>query len=294
MKNIVHIYGGLGNQMFQFAFYTYLLKQNPDTYINTGYFSNRRVKAEHDSKYLLALVFPKIEVNPVDDWKSKTMYSDAFLWMLLRRARKLLYRKNEIIKTFRLIEHYDPEVPPTKAAVNHYRAYWQEYRFVQKVEPELRYFFEFDLNKAGSRNLDCIKKMNDCNSVSIHVRRGDYLRHREIYGNICTRLYYSEAIRIINGQVDDPHFFVFSDDIEWCRQEFKSLSKVNFVDWNVLHAYFDMRLMAQCKHNIIANSSFSWWAAWLNENEGKIIIMPKKWNKYITSDILAIHNWIQC
>lgn len=293
MKNIVHIYGGLGNQMFQFAFYRFLLKQNPDTYINTGYFSNRRTRVEHGRKYLLSLVFPRIEVDSVEDWKSKTMYSDAFHWMLLRRARKLLCRKNEITKTFRLIEQYNPEVPPAKAAANHYRGYWQEYRFAQQAETELRYFFEFDLDKAGSRNLDCMKIMNDCNSVSIHVRRGDYLLHPEIYGNICTPLYYSDAIKTINEKVVDPHFFIFSDDIEWCKKEFRNLSKVSFVDWNIQHAHYDMCLMSHCKHNIIANSAFSWWSAWLNEHEGKHVIMPKRWNKYKASDMLANSKWIQ-
>ena len=97
-------------------------------------------------------------------------------------------------------------------------------------------------------------------------------------GFICSIDYYRKAIKIINSKIDDPVYFVFSDDIDWCKQNLKIKHRVYFIDWNKgRDSYKDMVLMSKCKHNIIANSSFSWWGAWLNNNPQKLVIAPNEW-----------------
>jgi hypothetical protein len=120
------------------------------------------------------------------------------------------------------------------------------------------------------------KKILNFNSVSIHVRRGDYVNNK-IY-DVCTMAYYEKAMKAIRERTADPHFYIFSDDIHWCMNQFHD-PYCTFVDVQQSREdpLNDMRLMSLCKHNIIANSSFSWWAAWLNNNSQKIVICPYIW-----------------
>ena len=100
----------------------------------------------------------------------------------------------------------------------------------------------------------------------------------KIYGNIATPKYYKESIKLIEEKIENPTFFVFSNDMEWVKENIQINSRVFYVDINSGDdSYKDMQLMSKCKHNIIANSSFSWWGAWLNENKNKIVVAPKKW-----------------
>lgn len=116
------------------------------------------------------------------------------------------------------------------------------------------------------------------NSVSVHIRRGDYLlrKHSKIHG-LCSLEYYLQAIQFIKSKSKDPVFYFFSDDIPWARENFCNPS-YKFVDCNSgSNSCLDLYLMSQCKHNIIANSTFSWWGAWLNRNKEKIVVAPSVW-----------------
>ena len=124
-----------------------------------------------------------------------------------------------------------------------------------------------------------LDKILETNSVSLHIRRGDYVSLdyvNKIHG-VCALDYYKRAIEYITKRVNPPHFFLFSDDIDWVVENLKMEHPFTVVDINKGKGWLDMNLMKQCKHNIIANSSFSWWGAWLNENPQKIIIAPEKW-----------------
>ena len=119
--------------------------------------------------------------------------------------------------------------------------------------------------------------IHETNSVSLHVRRGDYVKLQHIHG-LCDLDYYAHAIRFITEHLTNPHFFIFSDDIQWVTNNLKIGFSHTFVDINHGHdSAWDMWLMANCKHNIIANSSFSWWGAWLNQNPNKIVVAPAQW-----------------
>jgi hypothetical protein len=132
--------------------------------------------------------------------------------------------------------------------------------------------------------------------VSLHIRRGDYVsndRARKHHG-LCSLEYYQEAVERITGKVKNPLFFVFSDDIAWAKQNLK-LDNATFVSNPEIRDYEELLLMSQCRHNIIANSTFSWWAAYLNKNAKKMVIAPKQWNVKSASDTLDIlpSSWIQ-
>ncbi len=129
--------------------------------------------------------------------------------------------------------------------------------------------------------------------MSIHIRRGDFLNNER--HNTDKNSYYKEAIELIENKVENPVFFVFSDDMDWVKTNLNAKHETNFIDFNdALTNFEDMKLMSACKHNIIANSSFSWWAAWLNRNENKIVIAPKKWlnDDSNTNDIIP-ETWIK-
>lgn len=282
-KNVVHVFGGLGNQMFQYAFFIHLSNQGLNASINTGYFNNRSERLKHGSEFLLPSVFKRIKNNTDDDWMSKTMYSNTLLWTVIRRLRKIYFRKQNVLDTFPLIksQHFDKAF--SNLGVKHYRDYWQSVEYISNNENKIRSTFEFNTHKLGTENQAFIKQIERSNSVSIHVRRGDYLLHNDIYGSVCTEDYYANALNLINEKVANPHFYVFSDDVTWCRKFFTKLENVTYVDLNSKSSHFDMYLMSKCKHNIIANSSFSWWGAWLNNNPNKMVILPQQWTNTRTS-----------
>jgi hypothetical protein len=119
--------------------------------------------------------------------------------------------------------------------------------------------------------------MKSCASVSLHVRRGDYAGN-SIFGS-ASQEYYKKGVDYIRQHVDNPHFFIFSDEIEWCRKNL-SIDKATFIDWNKKDdSYKDLWLMSNCKNHVMANSTFSWWGAWLDNNPVKIVTAPKQWFK---------------
>ena len=131
--------------------------------------------------------------------------------------------------------------------------------------------------KLNNANQEIGSLIRSSKSVSIHVRRGDYLTSK-IYCNLGESEYYNNAIKYISKKDDNLQFLIFSDDSEWCKKNLKLPSNSIFVDWNrKSDSYIDMQLISMCKYNIIANSSFSWWGAWLNSNNDKIVIAPNNW-----------------
>lgn len=174
--------------------------------------------------------------------------------------------------------------------------YFQTEKYFIDFVDEIRKDFEFII-KPSKKNKEIIKKINNSYSVSLHIRRWDYITNSNAnnFHWTCDLKYYKEAINIINDKIKNPIFFLFSDDIEWVKENLKLNNEAYYIDWNNADTnYEDMRLMSLCKHNIIANSSFSWWGAWLNKNKEKIVIAPKKWfNKNINYSDVVPNNWLK-
>lgn len=165
--------------------------------------------------------------------------------------------------------------------------YWQDQKYFTEVENQIRKDFRF-INPLKGKNKKLLESIINSNSISIHIRRGDYNnveKNKKSIGT-CSPTYYKKAILHIKKFVDNPHFYIFSDDQCWTKNNIK-ISGATHIDWNEgNNSYKDMQLMSNCKHNIVANSSFSWWAAWLNTNPNKIVIAPKKW--FESSDIQKV------
>ncbi|MFW5983550.1 MAG: alpha-1,2-fucosyltransferase [bacterium] len=160
--------------------------------------------------------------------------------------------------------------------------FWQSELYFKDFESIIRQDFEFNtfLNSKNQSNLNQIKKCQ-C-PVSVHIRRGDYI-HSSHYSKIHITLnstFYNKATSFMEKKIANPTYFVFSDDIEWAKKNLSFKHPTIFIDNNNNENSFeDMRLMSNCKHHIIANSTFSWWGAWLNSSKEKIVIAPQKWFK---------------
>lgn len=137
-----------------------------------------------------------------------------------------------------------------------------------------------------------IEKIIGTDSVSLHVRRSDYIG--SYFAGICTLEYYAKTVEYMRKHIQKSIFFVFSDDIPWCKEHLNLADNVYFIDWNKgKDSYKDLILMSNCKHNIIANSSFSWWGARLNNNPTKIVIAPHKWHQNLDYKDIIPSDWIK-
>jgi len=173
---------------------------------------------------------------------------------------------------------FDPDLLKCRSPV-YLEGYWQSYKYFEKFEEHIR--LELTANQPlQGKNLQLAQCIDDQNSVSVHVRRGDYISNpvaNRVHGFVGLS-YYEVALACISQEIDFPHFFVFSDDPLWAKNNLKFPGGVTFVEHNVGQAAFeDMRLMSQCKHHVMANSSFSWWAAWLDWTPNKKVFYPANW-----------------
>ena len=266
--HIVKLSGGLGNQMFQYALYRRLQSQG------------RTVKMDDFTEYAADNTRPKQLQTAFGITYERctreelTDLTDAYMNPGARVRRKILGRqtKSYMEKQF----HFDEAVLEQESA--YYEGCWQTEKYFKEIEAELRKSFQFqcEIPKATRQFLSQIEATN---AVSIHIRRGDYLNSevQEVYGNICTDAYYRKATSRMAELVENPTYYIFTNDRDWAKEQ---MQEENFVliDCNdESTGYLDMLLMSKCQHHIIANSSFSWWGAWLNANPDKIIIAPSKW-----------------
>ncbi|MFC5772412.1 alpha-1,2-fucosyltransferase [Ectobacillus antri] len=270
---IVHISSGLGNQMFQYALYKKLSLIQDNVFLDT--ITSYQLYPNQHNGYELEKVFT---IKPRHASKELTYnLSDLDNSVTSRIRRKLIGSKKSMY-----IEHKEFEYDPNLFYQEniYIKGYWQNYDYFKDIENELKNDFTFQ-RALDEKNNNLAIKINNENSISIHVRRGDYYLNRknqEKFGDIANLEYYSKAISYIKERIDNPKFYIFSDNVEWVKQNLNSLEEAVYIDYNVGNdSYKDMQLMSLCKHNIIANSSFSWWGAFLNKNMEKIVIAPGKW-----------------
>ena len=174
------------------------------------------------------------------------------------------------------------------------QGYWQDVKYFQDVLPELRreYTFREKLPESHSDICDAIRKNN---SVCVVFRRGDYVGHPIL--DILGMDYYEKGLKIMSEKVEDPVYYVFSDDIPWCQTNFRPEGEtVVFVDQKYTgpKAQYYLMLMKECKHHIIPNSTYPWWGAWLCENRSKVVVAPKRWHNGQTSERneILMDDWI--
>ncbi|MGN0002419.1 MAG: alpha-1,2-fucosyltransferase [Sphingobacterium composti] len=276
---IVKIHAGLGNQMFQYALVQALQKFGHKVKID---FSEFEVYNIHNG-YELGRAF-NIHMTHITKMEQKLFYG---------RRQRIGYRLLRfLLNTNNAFYIEKPEFSFSEDTLKNQKhaylsGYWQHHSYVDLVEDELRTNFIFSPT-TGQRNqeLEAILQ-NTPNTVSIHVRRGDYLQHPTLNG-ICDKAFYERAIAHINSHIEGPIYVFFSNDIPWCKENFNFPNAI-FVDWNTgENSFRDMQMMSLCHHHIISNSSFSWWAAWLNTKSDKMVIAPTSWIKDEQADPKAL------
>lgn len=285
--NIVQIRSGLGNQMFQYAFYLALKHHQPDTKIDVSIF---RYRPSHNG-YELERIFdiqPEhatlAERNHMAD-VGKDWFSE------LRRA--IGWKRHT---TGRFITEPDPAQgwrPDLLHVDNSYlQGYWQTEKYFQEVADQVRHDFTFRLPLPAEAE-ETAAKIKSRNSVSVHIRRGDYLKKRRIDDyNVCSAGYYRRAVEYIQSRIDSPVFYVFSDEPEWGQTQKIFPKDTIFVSGHEgRNAYIDMQLMSLCRHHIIANSSFSWWGAWLGQQEDTITLAPNIWFRHHNRPDILPSGW---
>jgi len=290
------ILGGLGNQMFQYAAARALaLKLNCDVRLDiTAYKTYQMHNGFELCKYALDQHTLKLDAL-TGDAQNQSIGQSQFSF---GRLKRFLARKTNAIKPNFFVEKdfsfdsalFDQSLPVT------IEGYWQSYKYFSDVREQILKDFRL-LQSPTSLNEILAKKISKSNSVSIHIRRGDYVSNANAnsYHGICGSEYYQNAINKIEAKVSNPSYFIFSDDIEWCRLNLNVPGDSTFIGHNRGdQSHFDMHLMSLCKHNIIANSSFSWWGAWLNANLNKCVIAPKQWFAVDknTADLLPL-DWVR-
>lgn len=299
MQVVVKINGGLGNQMFQYAAgRATALRLNAELQLETTFFSDALNEGEHKRQYQLNL-FPVIAALNLQEISSKNHrkqhnYRNGFIYKaenVLRKKLGLLPAYQHVWETDLLT--YNPSFQQaTQAHLTYLVGDWQNANYFESAAATIRADFAFPAIEPGSLNADILAQIYASAAVAVHVRRGDYLL-AGIHSPVSPD-YYKKALHLISSKVTNPKFFIFSDDIAWCRTNL-GLADACFVEHNTgTNNYRDMQLMSSCKHNIIANSSFSWWGAWLNNNPDKIVIAPGMWmpKQGVESSRIVPPSWI--
>lgn len=172
---------------------------------------------------------------------------------------------------------------------------WQSEKYLEDIEDIIKKEFTIK-TPLSSINKSLLEDIRSKTSISVHLRGGDYVvGNKSTFHGVCSPEYYSEAIEHIRRHIQSPHFFIFTDDLEWARKHINFPEPYTLVSNTENPPWEEMIMMSTCKHNITANSTFSWWGAWLNNNSEKIVITPKKWfnNKSINIEDLIPKTWIQ-
>lgn len=275
---IVKAMGGLGNQLQQYALYRKLESMGKDVRLDTSWFNDSGVRSEVLAKRDLELdYFEGISYRVTSPEDIRSLFGrtlDEKESVKSKLKRKLLPSSDPC---FTETDMYHEQI--FRFTDKYLEGYWACERYYADILPTLRQEIRFPIDSDQDnlkRNEDAILRMEETVSVSVHIRRGDYLdgTNRAIFGGICTETYYQAAIDFIREKNPDARFFFFSDDVAYVKEHYQG-EAYEVIDWNHgKSSFYDMMLMSRCKHNICANSTFSFWGARLNPDESKIMIRP--------------------
>ncbi|MDD2774385.1 MAG: alpha-1,2-fucosyltransferase [Gallionella sp.] len=289
---ISQIIGGLGNQMFQYAAARAVsIRTGGRLRLDISGFANYPLHQGFELQKIFNFT-PEIATRQ-DVQQTLGWQSNPLVQRLVLRSNMARLRRNSLV----VEPHFNYWQGINLLSKNSYLVgYWQSEKYFADVAQQIRADFLFRL-PMSSLNVIAEKKILAVNAVSLHVRRGDYVNNAKTTAThgVCSLDYYREAIDCTSRRVNAPHFFVFSDDIGWVKDNLKIDYPHQYITHNQgAESYNDMRLMSMCQHHIIANSSFSWWGAWLNPDDKKCVIAPKRWfaNDTNTQDLIP-QNWLR-
>lgn len=288
---IVKLIGGLGNQMFQYAVGRHLAMKNKSTLkldisgfkdynlrnYDLGHFNIQENIAT--SKDLSGVIFPSGRF---------THKVRKYVIIKLYGIQRIHYIKQHTL-------NHQPEILGLGDNI-YLDGSWQSEKYFSNIKDVIKKEFTVK-NQPDSINESWIEKITQCQSVSVHIRRGDYISDPKTsqFHGVLGLGYYHQAMNLMLEKIESPHFFVFSDDPDWAEKNIRVDAPITYIKHNDIMNYEDMRLMSTCKHHIIANSSFSWWGAWLAPNENKIVFGPSRWFRgvdYNDQDRMP-ENWLR-
>ncbi len=280
---IVEFNGGLGNQMFQYALYLQLKE------------CGRSVKIDKSSRYGTGASRPFcLEVFDIEkDYavqEELSQYKDEKTGYVNQVRRKIFGKKETIFRE--VDEKYLGEVLEQKEGI--ITGFWQSEEYFKGVKEQVRMLYNKE-RVLDPANREILRRIKFSNSISMHIRRGDYTWSdvSAIFGGICTADYYKKAMSYFRSEYTDSKFYIFTNDPEWARQNYTE-EDCCIVDSNhEEQGYLDLYLMSFCKHHIIANSSFSWWGAWLGRNKEKQVIAPQRWTNSKEDNRIFCEGWIR-
>lgn len=290
---LIRLSGGLGNQMFQYSIGRYLaLKHKTELKYDDGFFE---FKNDFNSTKR------NFELNIFNTQINKATKNELNLFLKKGRIQKRLESLFPFFERHHILNEkfhpFDPTVLNSKNNT-YLNGYWQSEKYFNSVREVL--LSDFTLKaQVQDKNQLLSEKCKSNNTLAIHIRRGDYVSKAENkeYHGVCSLDYYYSALELIKSKIHStPEIYVFSDDEKWVKENFKPEQSYTMVDVNKeKDSYYDLYLMSLCNHNIIANSSFSWWGAWLNSHNNKIVIAPKQWfaTTKIDSSQIVPENWIR-
>lgn len=295
----VNVNAGLANQMFHYAFGRGLIAKGYDVVFDQTNFKPRKEWSFENVR--LQDAFPNIEI--------KQMPEGNFKWVtpregkITRRIRKAMIALHGIIGDEKYIQEsqyaYIPDIEKSITKNCIFRGFWQSEKYFKHCSDDIRKQFSFRPFDE-EKNIKTAAKMSNENSVAIHLRKGkDYLQSELMGKGLCTAKYYIAAIDYIRQHINNPKFYVFTDNPIWVKENLSDFD-YTLVDWNDVSGirnFRDMQLMSCCRHNIIGNSTYSWWGAWLNQNPNKIVVGPKIFMNpisefYKNSDVIC-DEWIK-
>ena len=283
---IVKIIGGLGNQMFQYAYAKKLDTLGFEVKIDTSAFIHYNLHSGYGlDNYSISL--------QVADNKELSKFKKHRLLGKIFKKTPFLAGQFNIEKSLLYDERY------LKVSDGSYvEGYFQSEKYFFDIKETLLKEFQIKPEISDYSKSLAKKILQSDTAVSIHIRRGDYIHNPKanaVHG-VCPLEYYKKAISLLEGKFENPTFFIFSDDIEWSRENL-GIKKSVFVENGDRIPHEDIYLMSLCNHHIIANSSFSWWGAWLNRYDKKVVIAPKRWfadkNKQSQAPDIIPESWMK-
>lgn len=267
MQIIVNMACGLANRMFQYSYYTYLKQLGYNVAID--FYTNAQL-AHENVEWLR--IFPNAQYEQASRWDVFRLGGGEDIVSKIRRkcipfAHRVMQQPTA----------FDAHIPQNEGDW-YVMGVFQNAKMVDGIKSEILHKFTL-APFTDERNIVLQQEMLSCNSVGIHIRKGQDYMSRIWYQDTCSLEYYRKAMDYIRGKVDNPKFYVFADNPSWVKEHFKGFD-YTLVEGNPPSgwgSHFDMQLMSCCKHNIISNSTYSWWGAFLNKNPGKMVILPHQW-----------------
>ena len=277
-KAVVHLWGGIGNQLFIYSFGEYLrYRYELDVYYDLSSYGTTDIRN-------LEL---NVITNNIPEYKTGGFFFTRHTGIIRRISRVFFQAKPGVYYT---LNKFDESVLSNeKYSLLYFDGYWQEKKYADWLKENKPKMFapKVSIPEEIKKYINIIDQ-EYC--ASIHIRRGDYLLPQNAHLNVCTNEYYLKAERALPGDKVWTNI-IFSDDIEWVRNNLKFKNKTVYVEYKGLSPYWDMYLMSLCYSNIISNSTFSWWGAFLNNNSDKILIAPSKWRNDKGNPPLYYSDW---